>query len=459
MSRQVRSKKAPGVRGAGQSYAGVAEWLRPWVARVAQKESVDVAAVVAGCRSGKVALVASKKHRVMPLAVGKGMTVKVNANIGTSPDRSDLESEIKKLKAAVAAGADTVMDLSVGDDVDDVRNAVIAESPVPVGTVPVYQTALDARRKNKSFVEMTATEMLAGVEKHLRDGVDFITVHCGINSRNVEKLLGARRVCGVVSRGGSMTIEWMRRNRQDNPLYEFYDDVLAMAAEYGACLSLGDGLRPGALADATDEAQVAELVTIGELVQRARAAGVPTMVEGPGHVPLDQVEANVKLEKVICDEAPLYLLGPLVTDVGCGYDHITGAIGGALAAWHGADFLCYVTPSEHLGLPTLDDVRVGVIASKIAAHAADVARHHPGAGDWDLRVSRARAALDWKTMIAGCVDPERAEAIFSAGRSLTDGACTMCGEFCAIKRMTGTADGAATRPAIAARKRGRTSKL
>jgi phosphomethylpyrimidine synthase len=458
MKRQVGSKRASGVRGAERPYAGVAARLQPWVVKVAQKENVGVDAVVAGCRSGKVALVASKKHRVMPLAVGKGMTVKVNANIGTSPDRSDLKSELAKLRAAVAAGADTVMDLSVGGDVDGVRRAVVAESPVPIGTVPVYQTALDARRRGKSFLDMTAADVLAGVEKHLQDGVDFITVHCGINNRNVEKLLNARRVCGVVSRGGSMTIEWMRRNRRDNPLHEFYDEVLAMAVEYGACLSLGDGLRPGALADATDEAQVAELVTIGELVQRARAAGVPAMVEGPGHVPLDQVEANVKLEKVICDEAPFYLLGPLVTDVGCGYDHITGAIGGALAAWHGADFLCYVTPSEHLGLPTLDDVRAGVIASRIAAHAADVARHHPGAIDWDLRVSRARAALDWKAMIAGCVDPERAEAIFSAGRSLTNGACTMCGEFCAIKRMAGTADAAAKRPAVAARKRGRTSR-
>jgi len=240
----------------------------------------------------------------------------------------------------------------------------------------------------------------------------------------------------VVSRGGSMTIEWMRRNRKENPLYEYYDELLAMARDYGAALSIGDGLRPGALADATDEAQVAELLTIGELVQRARAAGVQAMVEGPGHVPLDQVEANVRLEKSVCDEAPFYLLGPLVTDVGCGYDHITGAIGGALAAWHGADFLCYVTPSEHLGLPTVEDVRQGVVASKIAAHAADVARHHPGAMEWDLKVSRARAALDWKRMIAGCVDPQRAETIFSAARSRTEGACTMCGEFCAIRRMT-----------------------
>ncbi len=409
------------------------------LASVAAREHVSPALLEKHLASGKVVVLCSKRRSIMPLAVGKDMTVKVNANIGTSPDTSDLANELAKLRVAVAVGADTVMDLSVGGDVDEVRAAVIAESPVPIGTVPVYQTALDARRKGKSFVDTSAREMLTGVEKHLSDGVDFITVHCGITRQNVEILARAGRVCGVVSRGGSMTIEWMRRNRKENPLYEYYDDVLAMAREYGAAVSLGDGLRPGAIADATDAAQVAELLTIGELVQRARAAGVQAMVEGPGHVPLDQIEANVKLEKSACDGAPFYLLGPLVTDVGCGYDHITGAIGGALAAWHGADFLCYVTPSEHLGLPTIEDVRQGVVASRIAAHAADVARHHPGAIDWDLRVSRARAALDWKAMIAGCVDPQRAETIFSAARSRTEGACTMCGEFCAIRRMT--ADG------------------
>ncbi len=406
-----------------------------WLAEVAAREHVSPELLAKNLAGGKVAVLCSRHRRIAPLAVGEGMTVKVNANIGTSPDTSDLANELAKLKAAVATGADTVMDLSVGGDVDEVRAAVIAESPIPVGTVPVYQTALDARRKGKSFVEASAREILAGVEKHLRDGVDFITVHCGITRRNTEILTEAHRVCGVVSRGGSMTIEWMRRNHKENPLYEYYDDLLAMARDHGAALSIGDGLRPGALADATDAAQVAELLTIGELVMRARAAGVQAMVEGPGHVPLDQIEANVRLEKTVCDGAPFYLLGPLVTDVGCGYDHITGAIGGALAAWHGADFLCYVTPSEHLGLPTVEDVRQGVIASKIAAHAADVARHHPGAVAWDLKVSRARAALDWKTMIAGCVDPQRAQMVFSATRSRTEGACTMCGEFCAIRRM------------------------
>ncbi len=406
-----------------------------WLAPVAAREHIGPDLLAKNFAAGRAVVLCSRHRRITPLAVGEGVTVKVNANIGTSPDASDVKHELAKLKAAVAAGADTVMDLSVGGDVDEVRRAVLDESPIPVGTVPVYQTALDARRRGKSFLSAGARDILAGVEKHLRDGVDFITVHCGVTRQNAGVLDNARRVCGVVSRGGSMTIEWMRRNRKENPLYEHFDELLAMARDHGCALSIGDGLRPGALADATDAAQVAELMTIGELVARARAAGVQAMVEGPGHVPLDQVEANVKLEKTLCDGAPFYLLGPLVTDVGCGYDHITGAIGGALAAWHGADFLCYVTPSEHLGLPTAEDVRQGVIASKIAAHAADVARHHPGAAAWDLKVSRARAALDWDGMIAGCVDPERARAVFSAARSRTEGACTMCGEFCAIRRM------------------------
>jgi len=414
----------------------------PVLSRVARKERIKPGLLAGYVAAGKVVLLGSPRHKIEPVAVGKGTTVKVNANIGTSPDMSDLGQELAKLRAAIEAGADTVMDLSAGGDADAVRRAVIAESSVPVGTVPLYQVALDARARGRSFLETTAKEVLAGVEKHLADGVDFITVHCGINRRNVELLDRSRRLCGVVSRGGSMTIEWMRRNRRENPLYEFYDDVLAMARDHGAVLSLGDGLRPGALADATDEPQAAELLTIGELAARARAGGVPVMVEGPGHVPLDQIEANVRLEKSVCDEAPFYLLGPLVTDVGCGYDHITAAIGGALAAWFGADFLCYVTPSEHLGLPGVEDVRAGAIASRIAAHAADVARHHKGAMEWDRRVSRARARLDWKAMIAGCVDPERAGRVFSAMRSTTDGACTMCGEFCAIKRMRNHALGA-----------------
>lgn len=411
------------------------------IERAAARERIEPAELKRLVNSGRVVLLRSRRRRIEPVAVGEGTTVKVNANIGSSPDRAEVAEELAKLKVAVAAGADTVMDLSVGGDVDEIRRAVIAESEVPVGTVPIYQVALDSGRRGRSFLDAGVKQVFAGVEKHLRDGVDFITVHCGVTRRNVERLRRAKRVCGVVSRGGSMMLQWMKRNRAENPLYEHYDDLLAMAKEYNCCLSLGDGLRPGALADATDEPQVAELVTIGGLVQRAREAGVQVMVEGPGHVPLDQVEANVRLEKQLCDGAPFYLLGPLVTDVGSGYDHISGAIGGALAAWHGADFLCYLTPSEHLGLPDADDVREGVIASRIAAHAADIARHHPGAINWDHRMSRARARLDWPRMLKESIDPDRAKRVYSASRSQTEGVCTMCGEFCAIKRTKETLDG------------------
>ena len=410
------------------------------IERVARKERLKPEDLRRAVRAGHVVLLRNRKRRIEPVAVGAGTTVKVNANIGTSPDRCDLDSELAKLRVAIEAGADTVMDLSVGGDVDEIRKAIIGESAVPIGTVPVYQVAIDARRTRRSFVQTRAKDVLAGVEKHLADGVDYVTVHCGVTRRNVEILRESHRLGGIVSRGGAMMAAWMKHNRRENPLYEHYDELLALAKHYDVTLSIGDGLRPGALADATDEAQVAELMTIGELVMRARAAGVQAMVEGPGHVPLDQVEANVLLEKRICDNAPFYLLGPLVTDVAAGYDHITGAIGGALAAFYGADFLCYVTPSEHLGLPGVEDVRQGVVASRIAAHAADVARHHPGAIRWDNRMSRARRRLDWKRVMRESIDPKRARAVYDASRTRTDDVCTMCGEFCAIKRTKETFD-------------------
>lgn len=384
--------------------------------------------------AGRVVILKNKKRRITPVAVGEKMRVKVNANIGTSPDRIDIEMELEKLYTAIAAGADTVMDLSVGGDVDEVRRSVLKLASVPVGTVPIYQVALEAKKHHRSFPETTVRDIFKVIEKHLDDGVDFITVHCGVTRENIKPLLSRPRLCGVVSRGGVMMIEWMRYNRKENPLYEYYDELLKLAKEYHTTLSLGDGLRPGALADATDEAQVRELITIGELVRRARAAGVQTMVEGPGHIPLDQIEANVRLEKTICDGAPFYVLGPLVTDIACGYDHIAGAIGGAIAALFGADFLCYVTPSEHLGLPDIEDVREGVIAARIAAHAADIARHHPGAINWDKKISRFRTALQWEKMLAKSIDPERAKAIFATQRSYTENVCTMCGDFCAIKK-------------------------
>lgn len=385
-------------------------------------------------RTGWVILLKNRRRRIRPLAVGEKTRVKVNANIGTSPDRVDVELELEKLRVAIAAGADTVMDLSVGGEVDVIRREVLRNATVPVGTVPIYQVALEMRKRRRSFREARVRDIFRVIEKHLEDGVDFITVHCGVTSKNIETLRDRPRLCGIVSRGGVMMVEWMRYQGRENPLYEYYDELLDLAKDYSATLSLGDGLRPGALADATDEAQIRELVTIGELVQRARAAGVSVMVEGPGHIPLDQIEANIRLEKVICDRAPFYVLGPLVTDVACGYDHINGAIGGALAAWYGADFLCYVTPSEHLGLPDVEDVREGVIAARIAAHAADIARKHPGAIEWDHRISRFRKELNWDAMINSCIDPDRARGIYSIQPSRTKGVCTMCGEFCAVKK-------------------------
>lgn len=383
---------------------------------------------------GQVVILKNKKRKITPVAIGRKTRVKVNANIGTSPDRADLAMELEKLRGAITAGADTVMDLSVGGDVDEVRRAILQESTVPVGTVPIYQVALTARKRRVSFPEVKVKDIFQCIEKHLADGVDFITVHCGITQKTLETLRARPRLGGVVSRGGMMMIEWMRYNQKENPLYEFYDELLTLTKEFQATFSLGDGLRPGALADATDEAQIRELVTIGELVQRARAAGVQVMVEGPGHIPLDQIEANVLLEKTVCDGAPFYVLGPLVTDIACGYDHIAAAIGGAVAAWFGADLLCYVTPSEHLGLPDIEDVREGVIASRIAAHAADIARRHPGAMEWDNSLSRFRANLNWEKMLAESLDPKRAKEIFSLLTSRTKGACTMCGEFCAVKK-------------------------
>lgn len=404
--------------------------------RIALKEKVTLEHLERELNSGRIVIPYNRKRKkkIMPIAIGKGLSTKINCNLGTSPDCVSLSLELKKLKTAVQAGADTIMDLSTGGDISLIRQAIIDKSPLPVGTVPIYEASFLARQKNKSFLELQPKDFLNVIEKHLHDGVDFITVHCGINLRNMQSIKKTKRLTGVVSRGGSMIIEWMRYNHKENPLYEYYDELLAIAKYYGITLSLGDGLRPGSLYDATDEPQILELIVIGELVERARAYGVETIVEGPGHIPINQIETNVRLEKTICHEAPFYVLGPLVTDVGCGYDHITSAIGGALASYYGADFLCYVTPSEHLGLPTIEDVRNGVIASKIAAHAGDIARGKPGAQIWDTKISIARANLDWKKMISLSVDPQKAESIYNLSSLKTKGTCTMCGEFCALKK-------------------------
>ena len=403
---------------------------------IAKHENVTVAYLKKEISLGSIVIPLNNKRKkfIKPIAIGKGLMTKVNCNIGTSPDRNDLIYELEKLRAAVEAGTDTIMDLSTGGDISEIRKEIINVSSVPVGTVPIYEVSQLARKKRKSFVELKPRDFLQAIEKHLSDGVDFVTVHCGINTKNMQAVKNSKRLTGVVSRGGSMTIEWMRYHNKENPLYQYYDELLALAKEYGATLSLGDGLRPGSLYDASDEPQILELLVIGELVTRARDAGVQVIVEGPGHIPLNQIEANVQLQKLVCHEAPFYVLGPLVTDIGCGYDHITSAIGGALASYYGTDFLCYVTPSEHLGLPTVEDVRDGVIASRIAAHAGDIAKGKKGARVWDDKISQARAKLDWKKMIALSINPKRAKSIYEAIPLKTDGTCTMCGEFCALKK-------------------------
>jgi phosphomethylpyrimidine synthase len=373
------------------------------------------------------------RRKANALAVGRGLRTKVNANIGTSQDSASLEAEMLKLRAALEAGADAVMDLSTGGDVDAIRKAVIAGCAAPVGTVPIYQAAVNARGRGKSFVELDPDELFEAIEQQAEDGVDFMTVHSGVTMRSIERIRKEGRVMGIVSRGGALTAEWMKFNDRENPLYEDFPRLVKIARKYDVVLSLGDGLRPGCLADATDRGQVEELITLGELGKAARESGVQVMIEGPGHMPMDQIAANVLLQKRLCNGAPFYVLGPLVTDTAPGYDHITSAIGGAIAASSGADFLCYVTPSEHLRLPDAEDVRQGVMAARIAAHAGDIAKGVKGALDADTRLAKARKALDWETQINLSIDPRRARSLRESTLPEDPSVCTMCGSLCAIK--------------------------
>lgn len=407
------------------------------MAAVARDEGIPVEDLIPRAAAGTLVVLKSSRSTSRPVGLGLGLRTKVNANIGTSVDASDIEGELAKLDVAVSAGADAVMDLSTGGDLDAIRRAIVDRSPVPVGTVPIYQAAVRAKRSGAGMVQMTGDEILDAVRDHAEDGVDFVTVHCGVTREVAEHCRASRRIADVVSRGGAFLMEWMAYNGKENPLYERYDDLLDIALEYDLTLSLGDGLRPGALSDANDGAQIAELTVISELVRRARERGVQVIVEGPGHVPLHLVESSVRLEKSLCDGAPFYVLGPLVTDVALGYDHIGAAIGGAVAAAAGADFLCYVTPAEHLRLPKLDDVREGVYTLRVAAHAADVAKGVPGAIEWDDRLSAARRALDWETVLSLSLDPTKARALRDSSPPADDELCTMCGEFCAVKKMAG----------------------
>lgn len=400
----------------------------------AKQEGVEPEFIRKGVEDGNIVVVRNKKNTsVLPIAIGKGLKTKVNANIGTSKDRSDLDLELKKLKVCVAAGADTIMDLSTGGDIRAIRKAIISQSSLIIGTVPIYQAAANMLNSKKAIVEMSADDMFEAIEEHGEDGVDFITVHCGVTKRSVGCIEDEGRRLGIVSRGGTFLSKWMECNKKENPLYEQYDRLLEIAKAYDMVLSLGDGLRPGCIADATDRGQVQELILLGELTKRAMDYGVQVMIEGPGHVPIKEIQTNIELEKSLCHGAPFYVLGPLPTDIAPGYDHITAAIGGAIAGSAGADFLCYVTPAEHLRLPTIEDVKEGIIASRIAAHIADIAKGVHGALEKDLLMVKYRDDFDWAGQIKLSIDPEKTESFLEKSESAKDEGCTMCGEFCAIK--------------------------
>ncbi len=407
--------------------------ITPSVTETAEAEGVAPDRLRQLVAEGEAVVLGAVRGNCAPVCIGKGLRTKVNANIGTSPDHAEVGTEMDKLRAALDAGADAVMDLSTGGDIDAVRKVNLENCSVPLGTVPIYQAVVEVNRAGGEVADCTVDEFFGVIEKQAEEGVDFMTVHCGLTKRLAEKV-AATRLAGVVSRGGCFLLQWMVKNKKENPYYEYYDRLLDIAEKFDVALSLGDGLRPGAVADSTDIAQIGELLVIGELVSRARERGVSVFVEGPGHVPLHEIAANMILQKRICHDAPFYVLGPLVTDIAPGYDHITSAIGGAVAAWHGADFLCYVTPSEHLRLPTVEDVHDGVIAARIAAHAGDIAKGLPGASDWDAEISRARAELDWKKAISSSIDPARADSMYDkSGDDSGDVLCSMCGEYCAIR--------------------------
>ncbi len=399
---------------------------------IAKKEGTDSEYIRESMAEGIIVIPYNKKHKSLEVlsGIGRGLRTKINANIGTSPEHVSLEKEIEKLDAAIKAGTDTVMDLSIGGDIDKIRRTIIDKSPVPVGTVPIYQAAVEFA-KRKGIVNMTEDYIFDVIEKQAEDGVDFMTVHCGVTREAIKRLRNQGRILDIVSRGGAFLVEWMIYNKKENPLFENYDRLLEIAKKYDVTLSLGDGLRPGCLADATDRGQIQETVILGELAKRALKEGVQVIIEGPGHMPIDQIEANVLLEKKICGGAPFYVLGPLVTDISPGYDHIAGAIGGALAGYWGADYLCYLTPSEHLRLPTVDDVREGVIITRIAAHAADIAKGTKGALGKDMEMARARKNLDWEKQISLSIDPEKARR-YRKESKITGDKCTMCGKYCAI---------------------------
>jgi phosphomethylpyrimidine synthase len=403
------------------------------VRAAAEYEGIEPAALAALVARGHAVIPANAAHSsLVPRAVGRTLKTKINVNLGTSRDECDHGREMEKVHVAIALGADAIMDLSSSGDTHTFRKKLVAESPVMIGTVPAYDAVVHYA---KPLREITDDEWIAVVRMHAEDGVDFQTIHCGITRETAERIKREPRLTGIVSRGGSLLFAWMMMTGRENPFYARFDEILDICREHEVTLSLGDACRPGSIADSTDTAQVSELMTLASLARRARERGVQVIIEGPGHMALDEIEANMALERRLCDDAPFYVLGPLVTDIAPGYDHITAAIGGTVAAAAGAAFLCYVTPAEHLRLPTLDDMREGIIASRIAAHAADIVKGIPGARDADRKMSEARRDLDWERMFSLAIDPEKARRYRSESKPETEDSCTMCGKMCAVRNV------------------------
>ena len=399
----------------------------------ALSEGIEAEKLASDIAAGVTVIPRNIHHKIAPIGIGNGLRTKINANIGTSKDKVSFDDEMEKLNVLVKYGADAVMDLSTGGPIKDLRMLLLRKSSVSVGTVPIYEAAVRAVESHGRIAKMTPDSLFQVIEEHAEEGVDFVTVHCGVTRRAIERLRNEGRMLDIVSRGGSFLLEWMIYNDSENPLYEHYDRLLEIAKKYDLTLSLGDGLRPGCIEDATDRSQIEELLTLGELRDRAVESGVQVIIEGPGHVPLNQVELNIKIQKEICKGAPFYVLGPLVTDIAVGYDHIAAAIGGAIAGAAGADFLCYVTPAEHIRLPDIEDVKEGVIASKIAAHAADIAKGVPGAIERDRKMAHCRKKLDWKGQIELSFNPDKVKQWRSEAPPAEQDVCSMCGEFCAIR--------------------------
>ena len=405
----------------------------------AKKEQMDVRKLMAFMAKGQVIIPCNKKHTSLePNAIGSMLRTKINVNLGISRDCKDMDMEIEKVNNAVKMGAESIMDLSSYGDTRTFRRRLTKECPAIIGTVPIYDAVV---YYHKPLKEITSRQWLDIVRMHAEDGVDFMTIHCGINKETAGKFKRNKRLTNIVSRGGSIIFAWMEMTGQENPFYEHYDEILDICREYDITMSLGDACRPGCIQDASDISQIEELITLGELTKRAWEKDVQVMVEGPGHMPLDQIEANMKIQQTLCQGAPFYVLGPLVTDIAPGYDHITAAIGGAIAATYGASFLCYVTPAEHLRLPNLEDVKEGIIASRIAAHAADIAKGVKGAADWDNKMSTARKKLDWEEMFRLCLDPEKARRYRAEAKPEKEDTCSMCGNFCAVRNMNRILEG------------------